>query len=202
LIQAYSRTNRVFGKEKEFGTIVNFQYPEITRETVDTALKLYGSGGKNSKAIVDTYENSVRKLNININELIQTLEDPSSWHALEFDNEALENFLLAFRDAAEQLNFVQQYYIYKWDDVTFGIDEHTWLKYVGAYKNLTRKDGPGPDPEEIRSLVGRTKLAGTQVIDANHILGLIGSKVNDVNGIQTVDDETLRIIHEQIQEVE
>lgn len=50
-------------------------------------------------------------------------------------------------------------------------------------------------------MVGRTKLAGTQVIDANHILGLIGSKVNDVNGIQTVDDETLRIIHEQIQEL-
>ena len=46
LIQAYSRTNRIYGKNKEFGTIVNFQYPRITKEIVDTALKLYGSGVK------------------------------------------------------------------------------------------------------------------------------------------------------------
>nr|WP_123810997.1 hypothetical protein [Hydrogenoanaerobacterium saccharovorans] len=39
------------------------------------------------------------------------------------------------------------------------------------------------------------------MIDAAHILSLIGSKVGSVHGIQTVDDETLRIIHEQIQEL-
>ena len=201
LIQAYSRTNRVFGKTKEFGTIVNFQYPEITRETVDIALKLYGSGGKSGEAIVDTYENSVRKLKVNIEEMIPTLPNPADWQSLRGDDEAREKFLLAFRDAAEQLNFVEQYYEYKWQKESFGMDEHTWLKYVGAYKNLTKNEGPGPDPVVIRSLVGRTKLAGTQVIDANHILGLIGAKVSNVNGVQSVDDGTLIIIHEQIQEL-
>lgn len=201
LIQAYSRTNRIFGKEKEFGTIINFQYPEITRETVDIALKLYGSGGSSSKAIVDTYENSVKKLYLNINEMLPTLPNPADWQTLKVDLEALEKFILTFREAAEQLNFVEQYYEYKWDDESFGLDEYTWLKYVGAYKNLVGKEGPGPEPVVIRTLVGRTKLAGTQVIDANHIIGLIGSKVSNVNGVQSVDDETLRIIHEQIQEL-
>jgi type I restriction enzyme R subunit len=46
LIQAYSRTNRVFGATKEFGTIINFQYPRITEEIVNDALKLYGSAEK------------------------------------------------------------------------------------------------------------------------------------------------------------
>ncbi|MBN2788911.1 MAG: HsdR family type I site-specific deoxyribonuclease [Candidatus Delongbacteria bacterium] len=201
LIQAYSRTNRIFGKEKEFGSIVNYQYPEITRETVDIALKLYGSGGSSSKAIVDTYENAVRKLKICIDEMIPTLPEPSDWKTLESNDQAKELFLLTFRDAAAQLNSVQQYYEYQWVDLNFGIDEHTWLKYVGAYRNLTKDKGPGPDPVVIRPLVGRTKLSGTQVIDANHILSLIGGKVSNVNGIQTVDDETLRIIHEQIQEL-
>ncbi|MBI9069065.1 MAG: type I restriction endonuclease subunit R [Salinivirgaceae bacterium] len=200
LIQAYSRTNRVFGKTKEFGTIVNFQYPEITKETVDKALKLYGSGGSSKKAIVDTYENSVKKFNLCIEEMIITLPDPAEWQTLKADEEALEKFLLAFKDAANQLNFVEQYYQYKWEDKSFGMDEHTWLKYVGAYKNLVRKESD-PAPVVIRSLVGRTKLAGTQVIDANHILSLIGDKVRNVNGVQTVDDETLRIIYEQIQEL-
>lgn len=202
LIQAYSRTNRIYGKEKEFGTIINFQYPRMTKEIVDTALKLYGSGGSSSKAIVDTYEAAVKKFNLNVGEMIQTLPDPSNWQSIKDDKERLEQFILAFKEAAEQLNLVEQYYEYKWDNDTFGIDEHTWLKYVGAYKNLVKKEGhDDPIPGVIKSLVGKTKLAGTQVIDATHILGLIGSKVSNVDGIQTVDGETLRIIYEQIQEL-
>ena len=202
LIQAYSRTNRVFGKDKEFGTIVNFQYPRLTKQKVETALKLYGSGGSSSKAIVDTYIAAVEKFRINVIEMVKLLKDPSKWQELKDDKEGKEKFITAFKDAAEQLNLVEQYYEYKWEDSTFGIEEHTWLKYAGAYKNLTSKDGTSnPILGIVKPLIGKTKLAGTQVIDAAHILELIGSKVNNVDGMQTVDDETLRIIYEQIQEL-
>lgn len=201
LIQAYSRTNRVFGSNKEFGTIINFQYPRLTEEIVDKALKLYGSGGKSSKAIVDTYETAGQKLEIKVIEMIPTLSSPTEWQTIERDKKKKETFILAFKDAAEQLNLVEQYYEFKWNDITFGIDEHTWLQYVGAYKNLTWKPGTSPTPTTINTLVGKTKLAGTQVIDANHILSLVGSKVTSSNGVQTVDTATLRIIYEQIQEL-
>lgn len=201
LIQAYSRTNRVFNKTKEFGSIINFQYPRMTEETVNTALELYGSGGKSSPAIVDLYATAVKKLKIKLDEMIPTLPDPTAWATLKNDEKKKEAFILAFKDAAEQLNLVMQYYEFHWDDSAFGIDEHTWMQYIGAYKNLTHKPGPPPPPTIVRPLVGKTKLAGTQVIDAAHILSLIGSKVGSVDGIQTVDDETLRIIHEQIQEL-
>ena len=201
LIQAYSRTNRVFGSNKEFGTIINFQYPRLTEQIVDQALKLYGSGGKSSKAIVDIYETAVKKLEIKVTEMIPTLPDPTEWQTIKYDEEKKEAFILAFKDAAEQLNLVEQYYEFKWDDITFGIDEHTWLQYVGAYKNLTWKPGPPPLPTPMNTLVGKTKLAGTQVIDANHILSLIGAKITSPYGVQTVDSETLRIIYEDIQEL-
>ncbi|HZK53243.1 MAG TPA: hypothetical protein VFC84_03445 [Desulfosporosinus sp.] len=201
LIQAYSRTNRVFGNTKEFGTIVNFQYPRLTEKDVDIALKLYGSGGKSSKAIVDTYVTAVQKLAIKIVEMIPTLPDPTEWATIKDNKDKEEAFILAFKDVAEQLNLVEQYYVFKWDDIAFGIDEHMWLQYVGAYKNLTYKPGTPLPPTPMNPLVGKTKLAGTQVIDAAHILGLIGSKVSTVGGIQTVDSETLRIIYEQIQEL-
>lgn len=201
LIQAYSRTNRVFGNTKEFGTIVNFQYPRLTEKDVDIALKLYGSGGKSGKAIVDTYVIAVRKLAIKIVEMIPTLPDPTEWETINDNKDKEEAFILGFKDVAEQLNLVEQYYVFKWDDIAFGIDEHMWLQYVGAYKNLTHKPGTPLPQTPMNQLVGRTKLAGTQVIDAAHILGLIGSKVSTVDGIQTVDSETLRIIYEQIQEL-
>jgi type I restriction enzyme R subunit len=201
LIQAYSRTNRVFGSNKEFGTIINFQFPRITEETVNTALELYGSGGKNSKAIVDTYNTAVKKLEIKVSEMIPTLPDPTEWQTIKDDEKKKEAFILAFKDAAEQLNLVEQYYEFKWDDTAFGIDEHTWLQYVGAYKNFAWKPGTHQTPTQARPLVGKTKLAGSQVIDAAHILKLIGSKVSLVGGVQAVDGETLRIIYEQIQEL-
>jgi len=201
LIQAYSRTNRVYGSNKEFGTIINFQYPRLTEQTVNQALKLYGSGGKSSKAIVDTYETAVKKLAIKVTEMIPTLPDPTEWQTIENNEDKKEAFILAFKDAAEQMNLVEQYYQFKWDDGAFGIEEHTWLQYVGAYKNLTWKPGGPPPPTLINPLVGKTKLAGTQVIDAHHILSLIGSKITSPYGIQMVDRETLRIIYEQIQEL-
>ncbi|WP_339162486.1 HsdR family type I site-specific deoxyribonuclease [Siminovitchia sp. FSL H7-0308] len=201
LIQAYSRTNRVYGPNKEFGTIINFQYPRITEEMVNQALTLYGSGGKSSKAIVEPYQTAVEKLAIKISEMITTLPDPTSWQTIEHDEEKKEAFILAYKDAAEQLHLVQQYYEYKWDDDAFGIDEHTWLRYVGAYKNLTWEPGNPASPTPANVLVGKTKLAGTQVIDANHILNLIGSKTTSSNGKQTVDTETLRIIYQQINEL-
>lgn len=201
LIQAYSRTNRVFGSSKEFGTIVNFQYPSLTEEIVNKALELYGSGGKSSRAIVDTYSTAVQKLELAISEVVLTLPNPTEWQMLKENKKAKEKFLNAFKKAYEQFNLVQQYYEYKWDEHTFGMTEHMWMKYVGAYKNLINKPGTPPKDFIIVPLVGKTKLARTQVINAAHILGLIGSKVRTVDGIQTVDTETLRIIYEQIQEL-
>ncbi|GAK29925.1 type I restriction enzyme R protein [Weissella oryzae SG25] len=201
LIQAYSRTNRVFGPNKEFGTIINFQYPRITEETVNKALELYGSGGSSSPAIVDFYETAVKKLKIKMDALVVTLEDPTEWASLRDDEEGKTVFKLAFFAALDKLNFVQQYYEYEWNDITFGLDEHKWLQYMGAYKNLFPSTGGEEVVEPIKTLAGKTKLQGTQVINAAHILSLIGKKV-DLNGaVQSVDSETLRIIHEQIQEL-
>lgn len=201
LIQAYSRTNRVFGSSKEFGSIVNFQLPRITEEMVNRALELYGSGGKSSKAIVDTYLVSIQKLAVYFNELVLTLTDPTDWQSLMHEALKLAAFLQVFKAAADQLNTVQQYYEFKWDDANFGMTEHTWLQYVGAYRNLTAKSDTPTAPINAPALIGKTKLAGTQIIDAAHILSLIGTKVTNIDGVQTVNSETLRIIYEQIQEL-
>lgn len=201
LVQAYSRTNRIYNKDKEFGSIVNFQYPRITEEAVNIALRLYGSGGTSTRAIVEDYDTAVDKLSIKIEEMKASLADPSDWESLKSEKEDKELFILSFRDANEQLGTVMQYYVYQWDDCRFKIDEHTWLKYVGAFRNLTYKEGPGGGDEPIVPLSGKTKITTTQIIDDKHILGLIGSRTKNEKGYKTVDAETLRIIYEEIQEL-
>lgn len=200
LVQAYSRTNRVYGKSKEFGSIINFQYPALTEKQVDEALTLYGSGGNNSRAIVDKYDVAVEKFNIDVSDMVETLTDPSKWASFKSDVNAEKAFIEAYKCAEKQYRLVTQYYEYEWNDATFGIDEHTWLMYVGAYKNLCDIPVVTVDPDD-RPLVGRTKLVGTQVIDAAHILKLIGARTDKTTKTQTVDDETLRIIYEQLKEL-
>lgn len=201
LIQAYSRTNRLFGKEKEFGTIINFQYPAMTKECVEDALKLYGSGGKSSKVLVDTYLIATEKFKNFIIEMVEILPEPSRWKEFENNPKEKRAFEKAYMAAVMQWNRLQQYYEYAWSDDTFGIDEHTWRKYVGAYKNLNPA-GEDQDPGTVivRPL-GKTKLIDAEVINADYILKLIGKKTYTVGEVQCVDDETLRIIYEQIQEV-
>ncbi|QTD39476.1 type I restriction endonuclease subunit R [Sporosarcina sp. Te-1] len=201
LIQAYSRTNRVYGANKEFGTIINFQYPKITEEMVNVALRLYGSGGTSSKAIVEPYATAVEKFKLTLIEMRNTLPDPTSWQSIEPLEEEKKMFLLAYKAAAEQFNLVEQYYEYAWDNEAFGMDERTWFHYIGAYRNLVFEEGDDTPVPAPPTLLGKTKLAGTQVIDANHILNLIGSKTTSNNGRQTVDTETLRIIYQQITEL-
>jgi type I restriction enzyme R subunit len=109
---------------------------------------------------------------------------------------------LAFLATLDKVNLVEQYYQFKWDDSAFGLTEHKWMQYIGAYKNLFPPIGGYiDDPIIIRPLAGKTKLVKTQVIDAAHILNLIDTKIQIQDGIQFVDDETLRIIYEQIQEL-
>ena len=44
LIQAFSRTNRIFETNKKYGQIVTFQAPKLFKESVDNAIKLYSAG--------------------------------------------------------------------------------------------------------------------------------------------------------------
>ena len=201
LVQAYSRTNRIYGKAKEFGTIINFMYPRITKESVDRALKLYGSGGESSPAIVDTYDVAVSHLNVLIKAMRDELPNPVDWINIQGDLEAMLKFIVAYKNAASQLNIVSQYYEYKWVDELFGIDEHTWMKYKGAFKNLTHQELDDPTPVTIKPLEGKSKLVGTQVINAEYIISLIGEKTSTQGKTRNVDDESLRLILENIQEL-
>lgn len=47
IIQAFSRTNRIYDSGKAWGQIVTFQYPEAFSEAIDDALRLYSHGGSN-----------------------------------------------------------------------------------------------------------------------------------------------------------
>ncbi len=62
VIQAFSRTNRLFGPDKPFGTIRYNRYPNTQRKNVEDAVKLY-SGDRPFGLFVDKLKDNLRNLN-------------------------------------------------------------------------------------------------------------------------------------------
>ncbi|WP_371262656.1 type I restriction endonuclease subunit R, EcoR124 family [Selenomonas ruminantium] len=199
LIQAYSRTNRVLGSRKEFGTIINYMRPKESERAVNDALSLYDSGGQNSPAYVGTYDVAVEKLKARVEKMRSVLPNPTEWQTLEKDEEGTKAFLKVFKAASSQKHKVEQYYEFLWDDDRFGITQDMWLNYVGAYKNL-RPDSNEPEMEII-SLPGRLKIVGTAEITAAYIIELVGKKTKTVDGVRVIDEESMRIILEKIHQL-
>ena len=62
IIQAFSRTNRLFGPDKPFGTIRYYRYPNTMKANVDAAIKLY-SGDKPIGLFVEKLEYNLNHMN-------------------------------------------------------------------------------------------------------------------------------------------
>jgi len=62
LIQAFSRTNRLFGPDKPFGTIRYYRKPHTMKRNVDAAVKAY-SGDKPISLFVDQLPRNLERLN-------------------------------------------------------------------------------------------------------------------------------------------
>ncbi len=58
LIQAFSRTNRIYDTNKTYGQIVTFQAPHLFKECVDNAVKLYSAGGT-KEALLDDWTGEI-----------------------------------------------------------------------------------------------------------------------------------------------
>ena len=62
IIQAFSRTNRLFGPDKPFGTIRYYRYPHTMERNIKDAVKLY-SGDKPVEMFVDRLKENLNALN-------------------------------------------------------------------------------------------------------------------------------------------
>lgn len=95
IIQAFSRTNRLFGADKPFGTIRYYRYPHTMEENINKAVKLY-SGDKPLGLFADRLENNLKKLNSLYAEISEL-----------FKNAKIENFEKLPDDLTERAEFAK-----------------------------------------------------------------------------------------------
>ena len=92
LIQAFSRTNRIYDDGKKWGEIVTFQYPGQYSEAIDNALTLYANGGSDGVLAPDwntsrqRYVQARKKLDkyVNNSQILDTIIDAPKKDQKEF----------------------------------------------------------------------------------------------------------------------
>ena len=202
LVQAYSRTNRVYGEGKDFGSIVNFQSPEETKKQVEEALKLYSSGGSSTVALVATYEEAVSEFSQALGEMERLLPNPTDWQEFKGREKETEEFLQAFSEANILYDRVRQYYVYEWDESVFGMSEHQYMKYIGAYRNIKSDDDDDDSYSVIKPIHSEATIDSIVLVDADYIINLIGEKTyQDNNDVLSVTSKDLEFINEKIKEL-
>lgn len=196
LIQAFSRTNRIFDKNKAYGQIVTFQAPKLFKESVDNAVKLY-SAGSTEEALVaewDEVEPAFRKALAALRVSAETSEEVVPMSLKE--KKVFVKMFQIFDRLFAQLKSFTKYEDSMLDD--YGITEEEYDKYAGVYKNAMEEikiaegegDDPGKEsPEETIDVDYQLMAYSNTKIDYEYIINLIQNIVTPNEDTEDVSPE-------------
>lgn len=134
LIQAFSRTNRIYDTNKTYGQIVTFQAPMLFKKCVDNAVKLYSAGSTETALLAewDEVEPAFRKA---LSALKICAKKPSDIPGMSMKEKKI--FAKMFQEFDSL--FAQLKSFTKYDDSmleAYGITEAEYEDYAGHYKNV------------------------------------------------------------------
>lgn len=181
IIQAFSRTNRLFDKPKQAGQIVTFQSPHKFKKAVDEALILYSAGGEASVLAPDwdTVYEEFRKALAYLRITAPTPNDVAS-----LSREGKIRFAKAFQEFDKIYANLKAFTKYADNPPdSYGITQEEYELYAAWYLNVRAEMGPsggepgsGGEPTVI-DFEYELKAYSRERIDYDYIVSLIQSVV-------------------------
>jgi len=205
LIQAFSRTNRIFDKNKAYGQIVTFQAPKLFKESVDNAVKLY-SAGSTGTALVAEWKEIEPAFRKSLRALRASAEKPSEIPGMSRKEKIV--FIKMFQNFDKlfaQLKAFSQY-----DDSmleSYGITEDEYEDYAGHYFNVKAEIQSGsdeptdPETPEIDQDYELMAYSHTK-IDYEYIINLIQNIVTPDDDLEVTPEQRKKQIEEVKQYIE
>jgi type I restriction enzyme, R subunit len=164
VIQAFSRTNRLFGHDKPFGTIRYYRRPHTMEQNVNKAVKLY-SGDKPLGLFVEHLDENLTKLNATFQEIsvLFARAGVPDFAKLPGDLSERGKFAKLFREFNEHLEaakiqgFIWETSCYEFPGapgelpliIEMLCDEKTYLALALRYKELYSGSGGSPGTDDI-----------------------------------------------------
>lgn len=127
IIQAFSRTNRLFGEEKPFGNIRYYRFPHTMEKNIEAAVKAY-SGDKPLELFAQKLDYHLQQ----INEMFSKIE-------ILFKNASISNFEKLPDDLSEKKEFSKLFSKLNSNLEAAKIQGFNWEKDEYLFNNLTIK---------------------------------------------------------------
>lgn len=212
IIQAFSRTNRLFKKEeKPHGTIRYYRYPHTMEQHIKDAVKLY-SGDRPIGLFVDRLESNLEAMNTLVADITELFAnaDVQNFEKLPEDVEACAKFAKLFKAFNQRLqaakvqgfHWSKQVYPFGENDdkheVTLAISEQTYLGLALRYKELAGKGtGGGIGGDVPFDISGYLTEIDTGKIDADYMNSRFEKYLKELNQHQdqTSIEQTLNELH-------
>ena len=179
IIQAFSRTNRLFDANKTYGQVVTFQSPKDFKKEIDRALRLYSRGGE-GVAVSEDWESVLDVFSIDvkmIHALGRTPEEIS-----QLSREQKKSFIYAFRSLDKSFAHLKAFSRYREEllaDYDFSQEEYE--NYAAMYKNVMEElkkpkdEAENDDPVmDDYDLIAYSKMR----VDFEYIVELLQGLVN------------------------
>lgn len=169
LLQAFSRTNRIFNKRKSQGNIVCYTN---LKENVDESIALFSDSDAVEDVIIPPYETFVKWFNEDLKRLYDLVRNAPE--ALELQSEKdKENFVLIFRDLIRNKNKLDIFTEFDWKDVD--IEEQEFNDFKSAYLDIYAEFKTDDDESEsvIRDIDFELELLRNDQINVDYILNLL-----------------------------
>ncbi|HHQ6594815.1 TPA: type I restriction endonuclease subunit R, EcoR124 family [Serratia fonticola] len=196
IIQAFSRTNRLFGPDKPHGIIRYYRYPHTMEQHINDAVKLY-SGDRPIGLFVDRLPSNIAAMNELVADMTELFVSAGveNFEKLPDDIEACAQFAKLFNTFSQHLeaakvqglNWEQSVYSTTENDgeheVTLAIDEQTYLSLALRYKELVGKgDGGGAGGGDVPfDINGYLTEIDTGKIDADYMNSRFDKYLKELN---------------------
>lgn len=210
IIQAFSRTNRLFGPDKPHGIIRYYRYPHTMERHINDAVKLY-SGDKPIGLFVDKLASNLEAMNEFVADIRELFINAGidNFEKLPEDIDACAKFAKLFNKFNQHLeaakiqgfNWKQSIYSFTEKDkpyeVTLAIDEQTYLSLILRYRELVAKGESigargGDVPFDVS---GYLTEIDTGKIDANYMNSRFDKYLKELNQNSINIENTLNELH-------
>lgn len=203
IIQAFSRTNRIFGEDKPVGTIYYYRYPYTMKANIEEAVKIY-AGDKAFMVFVDKLDKNLKLFNDTYLEIKHLFESEGivDFMHLPEDMSVKAKFALLFNTLSKLLEMIKvQGFTWKKaakGEFSVDITEEIYYILLQRYKELIVPPvGPGPGEEPPYDISSYITEIGTGKIDADYI----NSRFEKYLKLKNRTGESREIVASALQEV-
>lgn len=192
LIQAYSRTNRVYKATKPYGNVVCYRN---LKKNTDNAIRLFSLTDDANVVLMKSYNHYLKAFKESVLNLYKIVPRPEDVDFLEGEKEKKE-FIVAFRELSKILIKLQTFVEFEFDEDKLLISEQTYQdfksKYLAIYDSLKNEQ----DKKEsiLNDIDFGIELMHTDKINVDYIINLIRNI--DFSNKQNKEKDIKRIIKE------